>query len=125
MTTDPAAVVRSYWDRVWIDRDLDALDDLVTDPSIRHTADGTATFTTSELKAHLRDALAAIRTERLTIEALTVDGPDVWFRATVHAVSLATMAPVSLAWLAQYRVQDGRIAEAWALHQVNTDWATP
>ena len=97
MTSDPSAVVRSYWDRVWIDRDLDALDDLVTDPSIRHTATGTISFSTEELKAHLRDALCAIRTEQLTIEAISVDGPNVWLRATLHTVSLATMTPISFA----------------------------
>ncbi len=125
MTSDPAAVVRSYWDRVWIDRDLDALDDLVTDPSIRHTANGTARFTADELKAHLGDALAAIRTEELKVEAISVDGPYVWLRATVQAVSLATMTPFPLAWLAQYRVEGDRIAEAWALHQPNMDWGEP
>ena len=125
MTNDPSAVVRSYWDRVWVDRDLDALDDLVTDPSIRHSATGTHRFSTEELKAHLRDALCAIRTENLTIEAISVDGPFVWLRATVHAISLATMTPIDLAWLAQYRIDGDRIAEAWALHQSNMDWGAP
>ncbi|MDJ0771676.1 MAG: nuclear transport factor 2 family protein [Ilumatobacter sp.] len=119
---DPAAVVRSYWDRVWLDRDLDALDELATDPSIRHTSHGTNTYTVGELKEHIGDALCAIRTEEVTFDALTVDGPMVWLRATVRAVSLATMTPLDLAWLAQYRVEGGRIAEAWALHQSNMDW---
>jgi hypothetical protein len=124
MTADPEEVVRSYWDRVWIDRDLDALDDLVTDPSIRHSATGSDTFTTEEFKEHLRDALCAIRTERVVIETISVEGPYVWLRATVHAVSLATMTPIDLAWLAQYRIEDGRIAEAWTLHQAGRSWNT-
>lgn len=122
MTSDPGAVVRSYWDRVWKERDVEALDDLVTEPSIRHTAHGTTRFTTEELKAHLCDALAAVRTEEVSIEALSVDGPYVWVRATVHAVSLATMTPLPLAWLAQYRIEGDRIAEVWALHQSNMTW---
>lgn len=122
MTSDPAAIVRSYWDRVFLDRDVSALDDLVTEPSIRHTADGTRRFTRDELKAHLRDALHAFRAERVEFEAISVDEPDVWLRATVHAVSLATMTPVSIAWLAQYRIEGDRIAEAWTLHQTNMDW---
>ncbi len=125
MSSDPAAVVRSYWDRVWIDRDVDALDDLATEPSIRHTAHGTNRFTIEELKAHLCDALNAIRTERVSIEAMSVDGPYVWLRATVHAVSLATMTPLDLAWMAQYRVEGDRIAEVWALHQSNMAWGAP
>ena len=119
---NPEAVVRTYWDHIFVARDLDALDNLVTDPSIRHTADGTRTFTPSELKDHLRDALCAFRTEDLSIEALSVDGDNVWLRANVKAVSLATMTPISFAWMAQYRVEGDRIAEAWALHQTNLEW---
>ena len=122
MSADPRDVVIAYWNRVWIDRDLDALDDLVTDPSIRHTADGTRRFTPEEFKAHLRDVLCAIRAEDVTFEAMSVDGDDVWVRATVHAVSLATMTPHNLAWLAQYRVEGDRISEVWALHQSGMDW---
>ncbi|MGI9644010.1 MAG: nuclear transport factor 2 family protein [Ilumatobacteraceae bacterium] len=124
MTSDPAAVVRSYWDRVWIERDVDAVGDLFTDPSMRHTSHGDYRFSIEELKAHLCDALNAIRTERLSIEAMTVDGQFVWMRSTVHAVSLATMTPLDLAWLAQYRVEGDRIAETWALHQSNMVWGT-
>ena len=118
----PEAVVRTYWDHIFVARDLDALDDLVTDPSIRHTADGTRKFTPSELKDHLRDALCAFRTESLSIEALEVVGDSVWLRANVQAVSLATMSPINFAWMAQYRVEGDRIAEAWALHQTNMTW---
>ena len=125
MTSDPAAVVRSYWDRVWVERDVDAVDDLFTEPSIRHTAHGDHRFTIEELKAHLCDALNAVRAEHVVIEAMSVDGAHVWLRATVHAVSLATMAPLDLAWLAQYRVEGDRIAETWALHQSNMVWGTP
>ena len=123
MSADPGDIVRSYWDRVWIERDIDAVDDLMTDPSIRHTADGTRQLSVEQLKAHLRDVLCALRTEDVTFEAMAVDGNDVWVRATVHAVSLATMAPHNLAWLAQYRVEGDRISEVWALHQSGMDWS--
>ena len=123
MTTNAEAVVRKYWDRVFLERDIDAIDDLVTDPSIRHTADGTRRFSPDELKAHLRDALCAFRTESVTFESFTIDEPFVWMRATVHAISLATMTPLDIAWLAQYRVDGDRISEAWTLHQANMDWS--
>lgn len=122
MTSDPVAIVRSYWDRVFLERDLNALDDLVTDPSIRHTADGTKRFSRDELKAHLSDVLHAMRAEQVVFEAVTVDGDTVWLRSTIHAVSMATMTPLNIAWLAQYRVDGDRIAEAWSLHQANQDW---
>ena len=123
MSADPVDIVRAYWDRIFLNRDLNALDDLVTDPSIRHTADGTRRFSRDELRAHLCDVLNAFRATDVTFEAVSVDGNDVWLRATIHATSLATMAPLSIAWLAQYRVADDRIAEAWSLHQSNMDWS--
>ena len=39
------SVVREYWERVWLGRDLDALEDLVADQVVRHTAEGTETLT--------------------------------------------------------------------------------
>ena len=121
---DPADVVRSYWQHVWLDRDLDALDDLVTDPSIRNTADGTRELSTADLKALLRDALCAVRGKDMTVDAVAVDGSNVWIRLTLHGISIATMSPLTFTWLAQYRIVDGRIAEAWALHQTGVDWSS-
>lgn len=122
MATEPEAIVRKYWDSIFLERDLDALDTLVTEPSIRHTASGTRRFSRQELKDHFLDAFSAFRAEDVVFEAVSVDGDDVWVRATIHAVSLATMTPISFAWLTQYRVQDGQISEAWSLHQSNMDW---
>jgi hypothetical protein len=122
MHTEPAAVVRSYWDRVFLERDLDALASLVTDPSVRHTADGTRTFSIAELRTHLDGALRSLRAESVEIDAMSVDGSTVWLRTTLRGVSMASMSPLRIAWLAQYRIEDGRIAESWSLHQVGADW---
>ncbi len=122
MTSDAEALIRQYWDSIFVERDLAAVDALVTEPSIRHTASGTKLFSRAEIKTHLGDVLAAFRTKEIVFEAVTVDGDDVWLRATIHAVSLATMESFSIAWLSQYRLQHGRIAEAWSLHQSHMDW---
>lgn len=122
MTTDPADVVREYWDRIFLDRDLDAIDRLLTDPSVRHTADGTASLSHGAMKRRIGEALRAVRGEEVSIDDLTVDGDAVWVRLTLRGVSLATMAPLSITWLARYRVVEGRIAEMWALHQSGLDW---
>ena len=122
---DPGAaesVVRGYWDRIWLERDLDALDDLVADPVVRHTAEGTEVLTRQELRRRLAGAFEAVRASEASIEALTADGDAVWVRLTLRGVSLATAAPMTLAWMAQYRVEGGRIAELWALHQPGVDW---
>ncbi len=122
---DPGAVetvVRSYWERIWLLRDLAALEDLVADPVVRHTAEGTQTLTRSELRRRLCGAFEAVRASEVSIDALAVDGQTAWVRLTVRGVSLATSAPTTLAWIAQYRVAGGRIAEIWGLHQAGVDW---
>ena len=116
-------VVRAYWERVWLERDLDALEDLVADPVVRHTAEGTESLTRRELRRRLAGAFEAVRASEVSIDAITADGPVAWVRLTLRGVSLATAAPMSLAWLAQYRIEGGRIAELWALHQPGADWS--
>ena len=120
--TAAESAVRGYWERVWLERDLDALEDLVADPIVRHTAEGTETLTRLELRRRLAGAFEAVRASEVSIDALVADGDAVWVRLTLRGVSLATAAPMSLAWLAQYRIEGGRIAELWALHQPGADW---
>lgn len=117
------SVVRAYWERIWLERDLDALEDLVTDPVVRHTAEGTQSLTRLEYRRRLADAFEAVRATEVSIDSITADGPLAWVRLTLRGVSLATAAPLSLAWLGQYRVERGRIAELWALHQPGADWS--
>ena len=121
--TPTESVVRGYWNRVWLDRDLDALEDLVADRVVRHTAEGTETLTRAELRSRLAGAFDAVRASVVIFDAITAEGATVWVRLTLRGVSLATAAPMSLAWLAQYRIEGGRIAELWALHQPGADWS--
>ena len=121
-SADAESVVRAYWDRVWLQRDLDALEDLVADPLVRHTNEGTQSLTRRELRRRLAGAFEAVRACEVSLDAISSDGSVVWLRLTLRGVSLASAAPMSLAWLAQYRVEHGRIAELWALHQVGVDW---
>ena len=117
------SVVRAYWERVWLERDLDALDHLISDPVVRHTAEGTQSLTRQEMRRLLAGAFETVRATEVSIDAITADGPTVWIRLTLRGVSLATAAPMSLVWLAQYRIEGQRIAELWALHQPGTDWS--
>ncbi len=119
---DPETIVRGYWERIWLSGDLDALEDLVADPVTRHTAEGTHTLTRAELRRRLAGAFEALRACEVAIDALVTDGATVWVRLTLRCVSLANAAPTTLAWIAQYRIADGRIAEIWGLHQAGLDW---
>ena len=122
--TSAESVVRSYWERVWLERDLDALDQLISDPIVRHTAEGTRSLTRREMRRQLASAFETVRATEVSIDAICADGPTVWIRLTMRGVSLATAAQMSLAWLAQYRIEGGLIAELWALHQPGADWST-
>ena len=121
--TPTESVVRDYWDRVWLERDLDSLEDLVADRIVRHTAEGTETLTRAEMRSRLAAAFDAVRACEVSFDAITAEGATVWVRLTMRGVSLATAAPMSLVWLAQYRIEGGRIAELWALHQPGADWS--
>lgn len=115
-------VVRDYWHKVWIDQDLDALAELVTEPMIRHTVDGTHEFDLPALKKRITDALRTVCGSELGFDSMTVDGDTVWARITLRGTTLATMAPLTITWIAQYRLEDDRIAEMWALHHPDLDW---
>ncbi|MYB02843.1 MAG: nuclear transport factor 2 family protein [Acidimicrobiaceae bacterium] len=117
------SVVRRYWERIWLERDLDALESLVSEPIVRHGPDGTETLTRRQLRQRLASAFDTVRASEVSFDAVTTEGATVWVRLTVRGVSLATAAPMSLAWLAQYRVEGGRIVELWGLHQASADWS--
>ena len=122
--SDAESVVRRYWRRIWLERDLDALESLVSEPIVRHGPDGTETLTRRQLRRRLAGAFDAVRASEVSFDAITAEGADVWVRLTVRGVSLATAAPMSLVWLAQYRVEGGRIVELWGLHQAGADWSS-
>ena len=117
-------VVQRYWESVWIERDLSVLGDLYTDPTIRHTVNGSRTVDLATLAANLTDSLRAMRGESFNIDQLTVVDDIAWLRLTLRGLSLAAMTPITITWLAQYRLEGGRIAETWALHQAGLDWPT-
>ncbi len=119
---DAEHVVREYWQRIWVDGDLDSLAEFVADPTVRHTNDGTRELTIDGLRSRISDALRTICGSRVRIDAIRVDDDEVWARITLEGTTLATMAPMTLTWMAQYRLENGKIAEMWALHQPGLDW---
>ncbi len=121
-SADPESVVRSYWERIWLERDLDALEDLVSEPIVRHGPDGTETLTRRQLRQRLAGAFEAICASEVSVHALSADGDTIWIRLTLRGVSLATASAMLVAWMGQYRVAGGRIAEIWSLHQAGIDW---
>ena len=95
---DAERVVRDYWQKVWVDADLDSLADVVVDLTIRHTIDGTHELTLEALRGRIADALRTMCGSEVIIDSITVDGDTVWARVTLKGTTLATMAPLTLTW---------------------------
>lgn len=115
-------LVARLWQRIWIDGALDQIGELVADPYIRHTRDGTVTTSPADYARHLESVVRTIRGTEVIVEAIASTGELVFARLTLHGVNLATEAKVKISWITQYRVADGRIAEAWTMHQSGLDW---
>jgi predicted SnoaL-like aldol condensation-catalyzing enzyme len=124
MQNDPAGVVRAYWQRVWNEGDLDALDDLLTDPYTRHSANGNIIRDRKHVRQDMVRYRRSLYKADATIDDQAVSGSTVWTRVTLRAVNVDTEEAVVYSWLHVARVVDGRIAEAWNLN-APVDWASP
>lgn len=132
MARDPAELVEALWNRIWIDRRPDTLDDLIADPYIRHTREGTETTSPVAYGRVLANALDLLRATEVQIDDLVaIDegtaaaGPTehiVWARMTLRAVNIQVGEPTTITWMAKFRVADDRVAESWVLHESRLDW---
>jgi len=122
MTTENEELVARLWDLIWIAGELDDLDQLVADPYARHTRDGTVTGSPAEYGAHLASVVRMIRGTEVSIADIASTDDMVFARLHLDGVNLDTGDSLRLTWLTQYRIADGRIAEAWTMHQSGLDW---
>ena len=121
-TPDIAGPIEGLWTRLWIDRDEAGIAALVTDPYVRHGADGSRTDRAAEY------ARQACRTAR-HIEGTAVDfhhldhhRDTVHARFTLHGVDLRTGRTIAIACLSHYRLDGDRITESWSLRQTDLSW---
>jgi len=84
---DPLAVSQRWWDEIWRDGRLDAVDDLFTEPLTRHTGSGSETVTRKAYKGRLAEAQRILSRVRVTIDDRVVDGEQVWTRATSSGIN--------------------------------------
>jgi hypothetical protein len=57
---DLRALVARYWKGVWQDRDLDRVDELLTDPYVRHSAVGTKRLRRNEVNQEIAQSWALL-----------------------------------------------------------------
>jgi len=118
----PLEVVSEWQRRAWGEADLDAADELVAEPFIRHGIGGTRARSRSELKDDLRQYTKALGTPVIDVRDRTVDGDRVWTRTTMRGAHPLTGEPRRIDFLQIHRVEAGRIVEVWTLHATDVDW---
>ena len=117
------AVSDRWWTDVWRDGNVDALDELLADPFVRHTATGTETLSRAAYKARLCEFQRALSRAETRIDDRVVAGDRVWTRATSKGVNRETGDLAVVTWLLVQRISDGRIAEHWVSTIGGIDWA--
>jgi predicted SnoaL-like aldol condensation-catalyzing enzyme len=121
-SSDNERLVDRLWNQIWIEGALDKLDDVIADPFIRHTRDGTEVTTPAEYARHIESAVRTIRGTEMVVEHIASVDDMVFARLHLHGLNLSTGTTVKITWLTQYRIAEGRIAEAWTMHQSGLDW---
>lgn len=119
---DPVAVSQRWWDEIWRDGRIEAIDELFTDPFVRHTGTGSESASRAAYKGRLSEVQRVIAWAETTIDDRTVAGDRVWTRATSRGVNRETGETSVLTWLIEQRIEDGRIAEHWVATLPGVDW---
>jgi predicted SnoaL-like aldol condensation-catalyzing enzyme len=122
-TEENKAVVRRYVEEVWNGHDLDAIDGLVS-PKYFNRAPGTAPRRAAPPPPPpaVGWLLSVFPDHRFDVEDVAADGETVALRGTMtgtHEGELLGIAPTGKRVAAQqshwFRVEDGKIAEHWAV----------
>ncbi len=119
---DPVDVIERWQARAWGDGDLSAVDDLMSDPVLRHGPSGTQRRSREEMKRDLLSYQRALGKPEIVVHDRVVDGERVWSRVTMHGANMDTGEPRTVQWLQVHRIVDGRIAEYWVLYATDVKW---
>jgi ketosteroid isomerase-like protein len=118
----PVDVVDEWQRRAWGECDLSVVDELITEPFVRHGLSGSAKRTRDELKSDLRQYQKALGKPVIEVRDRVVDGDKVWSRTTMRGANLQTGETRTVERLQIHRVEDGRIAEVWSLTATDAFW---
>jgi hypothetical protein len=117
-----SAISDRWWDEVWRNGNLDAVDEILTDPFVRHTSLGTSVSSRSEYKSMLAEFQRTLCRPATVIDDRVVGEDTVWTRATSRGLNRETGDLAVVTWLLVQRVAGGRIAEHWVLTVRGVDW---
>ena len=116
------ALLKSWWDRVWGEGDLTALDDLLTNPYIRHTQAGTEVISPAAYRLKLVQYQRILHKAVTTVDDEVVVGDKIWTRATSRGLNMETGELTVFTWMTVHRIEGDRLAEAWVSAMVGVDW---
>ena len=116
------AVSQRWWDDIWRDGRLDAVDELFTEPFIRHTGTGTDHESRAAYKGRLAEFQRVLSRVETTIDDRVVAGDRVWTRATSRGINRETGDRSVVSWLIVQRISGGQIAEHWVATFTGVDW---
>jgi len=108
----PTETLKIWYDRVWMQADLAAIDDLFTPET---HAEGMMAFSIGpeDFKALVPAFLAQIEAPNFRFDKVVECGDWVWAHISVHATAAGTEHPVVTSGQIMARVVDGRIVEAY------------
>ena len=113
-----------WWDEIWRDGRLDAVDQLFTEPFVRHTGTGSEKVTRKAYKGRLAEFQRVLWHVDTRIDDRVVDGDKVWTRATSKGINRETGERSVVTWLIVQRIEDGRIAEHWVATFTGVEWTS-
>jgi hypothetical protein len=116
------ALAQRWWDDIWRDGNLEAIDELFHDPFVRHMGGGTEVETCAAYKGRLHEFQRVLSRAETVIDDRVVDGSKVWTRATSKGINRETGELAIVTWLLIQRFDDGRIAEQWVATFPGVDW---
>jgi ketosteroid isomerase-like protein len=120
--TGVLAISQRWWDEIWRDGNLDVIDELFTEPFIRHMGGGTERENRVAYKARLGEFQRVLSRAETVIDDRVVDGDKVWTRATSKGINRETGERSIVTWMLIQRIEEGRIAEQWVATFPGVDW---
>jgi len=121
-TASALAASQRWWDDIWRDGNVAAIDEIFTDPLIRHTGSGSEKVSRAAYKGRIAEFQRVLSRVQTTIDDRVVDGDRVWTRATSTGINRETGEKALVTWLIVQRVEGDRIAEQWVSTLNGVDW---
>lgn len=110
---DKLTLLQDWYRRVWIEGDLDAVDEYFAPQSGAEGLMPDGQVTAEDFRALVPALRMVVRDLRIEIDRHVECDDWLWVHVTAHAVKAAGIEPVSASGQVMVRVADGRFVEAY------------